>query len=86
MTKKELQSIIKRLENSEKKSAEHITWWMKQNEFLQSDMQKLTNRVDQLEFKLTTAIEGLQTIQNSHDPMHIAEKTLTEIDAKKHNK
>lgn len=86
MTKKELQSIIKRLENSEKKSAEHIAWWMKQNEFLQDDLKRLTNRVDRLEFKLTTAIEGLQAIQNSHDPMHIAEKTLVEIDAKKHNK
>ena len=86
MTKKELQSIIKRLENSEKKSAEHIARWMKQNEFLQDDLKRLTNRVDRLEFKLTTAIEGLQAIQNSHDPMHIAEKTLVEIDAKKHNK
>mgnify|MGYP003144929395 FL=1 len=86
MTKKELKSIIKRLEISEKKSTEHIAWWKKQNQFLQHDLKRLTNRVETLEFKLTTAIEGLQAIQNSHDPMRIAERTLAEIDAKEHNK
>ena len=79
--------IIERLEDTIKKGNIEIEWWKRQNEMLQDDLfrsdlkvQSLEKlRLENLKARLRTAVEGLLTIKDSNDPMHIAEKTLEEI-------
>ena len=79
--------IIERLEDTIKKSNIEVEWWKRQNQMLQDDLFRADLRVQSLEKlglenlkkRLRVAVEGLLTKKDSHDPMHIAEKTLEEI-------
>ena len=79
--------IIERLEDTIKKNNMEIDWWKRQNQMLQDDLYRADLKVQNLEklglenlkSRLRTAVEGLLTIKDSNDPMHIAEKTLEEI-------
>tara|TARA_R100000664_G_scaffold34041_1_gene53605 strand:- start:354 stop:668 length:315 start_codon:yes stop_codon:yes gene_type:complete len=64
-----------------------IEWWKRQNEEVREDLYRCDLRIQNLEKlglenlkeRLRVAVEGLLTIKDSNDPMHIAEKTLEEI-------